>query len=508
MNLKKKIVTSNVKAFFKQNFFKEKKIVLCHGVFDVLHIGHIKHFEDAKKNGDILVVSVTTDKFVNKGFDRPYFNQKLRMEMIASMSCVDYVVLSNYSTAVEVINFVRPNIYFKGSDYRNMKKDLSKNIFKEKSAIKKIKGKMIFSDNIVFSSSKLINKFSDNINIEQKKYIKNVKKIFEETIFEKKLDIIKKYKVLVVGETIIDEYIFSDILGKSGKESYLATCENYREKYLGGAAAVANNSSSFSDNVTFLSLGESQSSYNKFIKNNLNVKIKPLFIESKNRKTIVKSRYIDKINGTKLFGAYQINDDELNKNETEKIEKKIKLFKQKFDVAIIVDYGHGFLNNKLVNLIRSKSNFLAINAQVNSSNFGFHSLRKYNKGDLLIINANELRHETRDRNGDIFNLTKKFTKSNNFKKIIVTMGKDGAIDSVKNRKKLIKCPAFTSTVVDKIGAGDTMLSIISLFEKSKISSYISLMLGCLAGAFSVQTIGNKRYLDKVKILKNFYTYLK
>lgn len=508
MSFKKKIITGNIKAFFKKNFFEEKKIVLCHGVFDILHIGHIKHFEDAKKNGDILVVSVTADKFVNKGFDRPYFTQQIRMEMIASISYVDYVVPSNYPTAVEILNFIKPKVFFKGNDYKNMKNDISKNIFKEQLAAKKIKAKMIFSNNIVFSSSKLINKFTDSINDEQKKFLKNITQSFQQKVFEKKLEVIKKYKVLVIGETIIDQYIFSDILGKSGKESYLATCENYREKYLGGAAAVANNVSAFNDNITFFSLAGAETTYQNFINNNLNKKIKKYFFKNNKRKTIIKSRFIDKINGSKLFGAYQINDNELSIRESKNIIKKIISYKDKFDIAIIVDYGHGFLNKKIVDSIKLKSKFLAINAQVNSSNVGFHSLKKYTTGDLLIINANELRHEVRDRNSDIFKITKKFTSSNNFKKVIVTMGKDGAIDCEKKRKTIIKCPAFTTNVIDKMGAGDTMLSVIALFAKNKMSTYISLMMGCLAGAFSVQTIGNKRYLDKIKILKNFYTYLK
>src|SRR5210317_600452 len=83
----------------RQDNFKKKKIVLCHGVFDLLHIGHIKHLEKAKNFGDKLVVTITADKFVNKGPGRPAFNENLRSEAIASIGVVDYVAINDSPTA-------------------------------------------------------------------------------------------------------------------------------------------------------------------------------------------------------------------------------------------------------------------------------------------------------------------------------------------------------------------------------------------------------------------------
>ena len=102
--MKKKIIDfSEVEKIIRTHKQKKKKIILCHGVFDLLHIGHLKHFESAKKYGNILIVSVTPDKFVNKGFNRPYFNSEQRMECLASIQVIDFVVLNNSSTAVDII---------------------------------------------------------------------------------------------------------------------------------------------------------------------------------------------------------------------------------------------------------------------------------------------------------------------------------------------------------------------------------------------------------------------
>jgi len=90
---------------------------LCHGCFDILHFGHIRHFQAAKKLCDKLCVSVTADEFVNKGPDRPVFTLKQRMETISALSCVDWVEDSPHPTGVEVMESLKPNILFKGSDY-------------------------------------------------------------------------------------------------------------------------------------------------------------------------------------------------------------------------------------------------------------------------------------------------------------------------------------------------------------------------------------------------------
>ena len=136
--MKKKIIDfSELEKILKPIKRKGKKIVHCHGVFDLLHIGHLKHFKSAKKYGDILVISVTPDKFVQKGFERPYFNSEQRMESLASIEVVDFVILNNSTNAVDIIKKIKPNYYVKGPDYKNFKEDMTGQIKKEELIVKK-----------------------------------------------------------------------------------------------------------------------------------------------------------------------------------------------------------------------------------------------------------------------------------------------------------------------------------------------------------------------------------
>jgi len=135
-----------------------KKIVHCHGCFDLMHPGHIKYFQAAKEMGDVLVVTVTPDQFVDKGPGRPVFNQTLRVESIAALECVDYVAINKWSTAEETLRLLKPDFYVKGQEFQNLE-DKTGKIQKENDVVSQIGAKLAFTYEIVFSSTDLLNKY-------------------------------------------------------------------------------------------------------------------------------------------------------------------------------------------------------------------------------------------------------------------------------------------------------------------------------------------------------------
>ncbi|HRE04416.1 MAG TPA: adenylyltransferase/cytidyltransferase family protein, partial [Opitutaceae bacterium] len=134
-----------------------KKIVQCHGTFDLIHPGHIVHFEEARGLGDVLVVTVTGEKFVNKGPGRPFFNDQLRSRWLAALACVDYVVVVPYAAAVEAIECVRPTYYCKGREYESAENDVTGNILDDVAAVRRMGGEMRYVGSVIFSSTKLLN---------------------------------------------------------------------------------------------------------------------------------------------------------------------------------------------------------------------------------------------------------------------------------------------------------------------------------------------------------------
>ena len=483
---------------------KKKKIVLCHGVFDLLHLGHLKHFKEAKELGDVLFVSITDDKFINKGFNRPHFNAHQRLEALSLINSVDYVFVNNSKDAINSIKELKPNIYCKGQDYKNRNSDITNKITKEENECKKNGGVIKITKSEMFSSSKLLNSIEEK-NVKLEKYLIELKSNnFLKKIIET-IDNLNKKEIILIGETIIDKYNFCEILGKSGKEPHLVLKNIYEEYYLGGVIAIAKNLAPLCKSVKVISVLGEKKEYLNFIRKKLPNNIKLDLIYKKNSSTICKTRFVDEANKYKILGVYDVDDENLSIKEEKILRKKIIQNINKNKIVIVSDYGHGMISKKNANLICKKSNFLSLNTQMNASNKGYHSVSKYKNYNFLIINENELRYELRDRTSNLKVLSSFISKKNNIDKVVITRGQDGSIIYDNKNNKYIECPAVNNKVIDKVGAGDCMLAIMSLLINSKLDDKLSLFVGNLVGAISVSKIANSEIIDKID-LKNKIIY--
>lgn len=158
MNFRNKILPLNkLQELIIHHKKLNKKIGLCHGTFDLLHPGHLRHFQEAKQMCDVLIVTLTPDRYVVKGEGRPVYQEDLRLEFIASIEYVDYTALNNAPDAIDLLKYLAPNLYFKGPDYRDHAQDPTGKIGKEVAAIQSIGGEVHYTSNsLVFSSSKLL----------------------------------------------------------------------------------------------------------------------------------------------------------------------------------------------------------------------------------------------------------------------------------------------------------------------------------------------------------------
>ena len=491
----------------KNHKLNGQKIVLCHGVFDLLHIGHIKYFEEAKSSGDILIVTITPDKYVNKGPHRPAFSETLRAEAIASLDCVDFVAINQWPTAIETIKTLNIDIYAKGPDYKDPNNDITGNISKEEDAVKSIGGKIIFTDDIIFSSSNLINKYISIYDPKIKDYLNEISNKFSIETINSYLENSKSLNVLVIGETIIDEYQYGELMGKTSKEPILATKATTSEKFAGGVIAVANHVADFSNKVTLVSTLGSYNTQEKFITSNLKTNINPKFIYKENSPTIVKRRFLEAQLIQKLFEVYEMNDEELTNTQDTQLCSLLEEIVPSQDLVIVVDYGHGMLTSNAINILNNQSKYLAVNTQANAGNRGINPISRYKKVNYTSFASHEIAIEARKRSGDIKELIKHISSQLSCELITVTRGKDGSI-SYNDKEGFIESPALSNQVIDRMGAGDSVLAITALCAAQKAPLEILSFIGNVAGAQAVATLGHSKSISKENLIKHINSLLK
>lgn len=483
------------------------RIVQCHGVFDLLHVGHIKHFQKAKEYGDILVVTLTPDHYVNKGPNRPCFTAQLRAEAIAALDCVDHVIINHWPTAVEAIKLVKPHVYIKGSEYRDIKNDLTAKIQEEITAVESVGGKIEFTHDITFSSSSLLNQFFSPFPPEVMMYLTSFKQKYTTKFIFDYLEKVQKLKVLVIGEAIIDIYHFSEVIGKAGKEPILVTKQNYSEAYAGGVLALANHLSDFCQQVTCLTYLGEKAEYQEFIEEKLKPNVSLASIYKKGSPTIVKRRYVEDYLRQKLFEVYEINDDFLESEQQVEFLKKLSPLLESHDLVIVADYGHGLLNEEAIELLMQKSKFLAVNTQSNASNHGFNCISKYPKADYIAIANRELQLNYRQKHLSTAEQLQRVMAEYKYQTAMITTGKKGAF-ICKQEEKIVEVPAFATSVIDRVGAGDAVLAITSLYAYQNAPSELTAFVGNVVGAEAVNIMGHKCFIEKVSLMKYISHLLK
>jgi len=488
---------------------KGKKIALCHGVFDLVHPGHIIHLEQAKQMADILVVSITAAEFVRKGPDRPYFNDEMRMRVLAALECVDYVILSEGYTVDDIVESVEPDIYVKGEEYKQESEDITGKISEERKLVEQHGGKIKYTSGQVYSSTKLINKALSGLSDDVIKYIEYfITKYSMEDIkgYAKKAE---ELKILVIGDVIIDKYSYCSVQGLMSKDMGYSARLKYSEEYLGGAVAVARHLGSFGKNVTLMSMIGDENKWEEKLNDALSDKIQLQLIVSKEFPTITKHRYLERDHKReeyrKIFAIDNIPETAgYGKEEKEAFTQQLKKHIAEYDTVFLCDFGHGLVDDDVKNIVQEKAKFLILNCQTNSANQGMNIITKYNRADLFSLDQRELKLAfpmLADNEKKALKEMGSHLKGRGW----LTRGSRGAygIDG----SELYECPAFTLMVKDTVGAGDAFFAVAGLYAATGADVELSMFMGNIAGALGTNIIGNKEAVEKINVLKYANTLL-
>ena len=466
---------------------RKNKVIMCHGTFDVVHPGHIRHLLYAKTKAHILIASLTSDMHITKGNMRPYVPEDLRAINLAALEMVDYVVIDRDATPLKNLAVIKPDFYAKGYEY-------AANFINPKTAeeikiVEKYGGEIIFTPgDVVYSSSALIELEAPSIAIEKLMTLMNAEKVTFKDL-RKSISRFKGIKIHVVGDTIVDSYTHCSMAGGMTKTPTMSVRLEKKVDYVGGAGVVAKHLKAAGADVYFSTvLGDDE--YSKFVLNDLNKNnIKSLAIIDKTRPTTNKNAIV--VQRYRLLKLDTVD----NRSITEKILLKFEnqIHKTKVDAIVFCDFRHGIFNrNTIPSLIKAipKGVFKVADSQV-ASRWG--NILEFKYFDLITPNEREARFALGDQDSVLRPLARELHKQSKCKTLILKCGNRGIMtyrSDSPDYRAFFNIESFANQVIDSVGAGDALLAYSTLAMIATSNNVIASILGNIAAGIECEHDGN------------------
>lgn len=313
-------------------------------------------------------------------------------------------------------------------------------------------------------------------------------------------------RVLAVGEAIIDEYVYCETMGKAGKEPILASRYVSRERFAGGILAVANHAAAMSENVRVMTVLGDEESHEDFIRSHLNPIVDASFLTMPGAPTIVKTRFIEIYPLQKLFEMYVMKHPIAEPEASRRLAEELRAILPSFDVVVVADYGHGMIDDHVVETLAERARFLAINTQMNAENRGFNTVSKYPRADFISVSETEMRLEARSRHRDLRQIVADVAGRMSCPRILVTRGSQGCL-FYSDAEGFFDLPALTTHVVDRVGAGDAVLAVTAMCAAQEAPAVLLGTIGNAVGAQMVGAVGNSFAFDPAALLESFSALL-
>jgi len=314
-------------------------------------------------------------------------------------------------------------------------------------------------------------------------------------------------KVLIIGDAIIDEYHYCEAMGKASKGTTITTKYIEEERFAGGALATANHVAGFCEDVHLVTCLGDQNSREEFLYNHLKPNIKSKLFYHPDAPTVVKRRFVDPAFLTKMFEICYLNDGGLPEVLNQEVCGYLREHIHDYDLVLVADFGHGFIDKRIIDVICEEARFLAVNAQSNSANAGFNLITKYPKADYVCIDELEARLACRDRFSELEDLAIDIAKKLQCGSVAITHGHHNTL-TYASEEGFSETPVFSTEVVDTVGAGDAFLSLTSPCVAIGSPMEIVGFIGNAAGALAVRTVCNKVPVEPVPLLKFITALLK
>lgn len=481
---------------------RRRKIVMCHGTFDLVHPGHIRHLTYARSKGAKLVVGVTADTHVKKADHRPFVPEGLRALNLAALETVDYVTIDPHATPIENILAIKPDYFVKGYEYQ--KGGLHPRTAEEKDAVESYGGEVIFTPgDIVYSSSAIIESGPPDLAVEKLiNLLDGENRSFDD--LKRALAGVAGATAHVVGDTIVDSLTITSVIGASGKTPTISVRYEGKRDYVGGAGIVAKHLKAAGAEVTFSTvLGEDLLA--DFVREDLaEAGVTLNDVIDRTRPTINKNAIV--ADGYRMLKIDTLDNRAISEQVCRKLCKAVRDVPA--EVLLFSDFRHGIFNRDTITQLTAaipEGRFKVADSQV-ASRWG--NILEFRGFDLITPNEKEARFSLGDQDTVIRPLGTRLFEEARCKVLMLKLGARGMMtfrEAGGDLRSFFGIDSFADHVVDAVGSGDALLAYSSLVLKTTGDPVLASIIGAMAAAAECELDGNIP-VEPAMVLKKIETY--
>jgi rfaE bifunctional protein kinase chain/domain len=461
---------------------------MCHGVFDVVHPGHVRHLIYAKKTADILVVSITTDRHIEKGTYRPHVPEKIRAGNLAAFEMVDYVIIDENPNPLENIRFLQPDYFAKGYEY--VEGQVNPKSADEELLLKSYGGEMIFTPgDYVLSSTNLVELSPPELKMEKLITVMETDQITFANLRET-IAMMAGKRVHVVGDTIVDTMTRCSMIGGQTKTPTMSVLFQGRHDFVGGAGIVAKHMRAAGADVIFSTvLGDDA------LKDFVLADLEQAGVNCRvgidhNRPTTQKNAIV--VENYRLLKVDTLDNRPVSGAVLQTLADNIG--EVSADAVVFSDFRHGIFNRGTIPTLTEAipdGMYRVADSQV-ASRWG--NITEFRGFDLVTPNEREARFALADQDSGVFPLAVDVQAACGCKTLILKLGDKGVLTYLGGDRteleSLFVLDSFVSNVVDPVGAGDALLAYATLSMLAGGSAAEATIIGSMAAAIECESDGN------------------
>ncbi len=470
-----------------------KEYSLCFGHFNVIHPGHLRYFQTARLYNEKIIVALEGDKQLESSNTGDWFSEDERAQAVAALEVIDKVVILDSGNLVNLVDKLKPSVLVLG---REFERDRATEVATAIASVRSFHGQIVYATGeLQFASGNVFYARQDELELEKWRS-------FEKSLTAKGIEIDElasrltkedSPNLLIIGDTIVDQYIACDPVGMSAEAPVVVVKELDRRDFIGGAAIVSAHAAALGANSKYLSVTGEDLEADMVIEKLVEAGVTSHLIKDSTRPTTKKIRYM--VENQKLFRVSRLKEHSISKEIEQKLVEKIWELAASTDAIIVSDFVYGVITPTIVEElveVAKRKNILLLGDLQCSSQIG--NVTKFNHFFLICPTEREARIALSNQDDSIEYIANLLMEKTHCKNLIVKLGAEGLIVYSKdNSSEFIHrqhFPSLSTTPVDVTGAGDSMLAAVAVGITKGLSLVEAAALGCCVSAVAVQRVGN------------------